>query len=179
MTYWKLWLSKFKKFVSRSDFEDLQLPHISLNSQTSCCNIKIRGPGAKLYVASVLFLLWKELWRFKLKESMLFVEKNRNFNENKTELKIENLTHSFREMILVLQCASVILMLLCACVLSQCIVYWIKFQNGCIFIYQKTSRDTIFLLVFKITKSLQCILKLKNVLQFWNFKVFKNWCGMF
>ena len=132
-------------------------------------------------MASVLFLLWKELWRFKFKESMLFVEKNRNFNKSKTELKIQNLTHSFREMILVLQCASVILMLvlLCACVLSQCIVYWIKFQNGYIFTYQKTSLDTVLLLVFKITESLQCILKLKNVFRFWNFKVFKNWCGMF
>ena len=35
---------------------------------------------------------------------MYFVEqKHKNFNKNETELKIENPTHSFREMNLVLQ----------------------------------------------------------------------------
>ena len=39
------------------------------------------------------------------------------------------------------------------CVLSQCIVYWIHFQNINTFRYQKT-----LLLVSKIVESLQCIL---------------------
>ena len=35
----------------------LQLTQISLNFQTSCCNLKIRGLGAKLFVALLIFLL--------------------------------------------------------------------------------------------------------------------------
>ena len=47
------------------------------------------------------------------------------------------------------------------CVLSQFIVYWIHFhfQNIHTFTYQKTLLDALLLLVFKILKSLQCILK--------------------
>ena len=33
---------------------------------------------------------------FKVKESMHFLNKNINFNENETESRIENPTHSFR-----------------------------------------------------------------------------------
>ena len=47
---------EFKKFVSRSVFGELQLMQISLNLQTSCYNLKIRGLGAKLCVAFLLFL---------------------------------------------------------------------------------------------------------------------------
>ena len=48
-------LSEFKKFVTRSVFEELQLTHISSIFQTSCCNLKIRGLGAKLCAAFLLF----------------------------------------------------------------------------------------------------------------------------
>ena len=72
---------------------------ISLNFQTSCCNLKVKV----LRVPFLSFLFWKELWRFKVKESMLFVKQNINFNKNETESKMENPTHSFRDMNLVLQ----------------------------------------------------------------------------
>ena len=39
-------------------------------------------------------------------------------------------------------------------VLSQCIVYWIHFQNIHTFTYQKTLLHILFLLVFKIVESL-------------------------
>ena len=45
------------------------------------------------------------------------------------------------------------------CVLSQCVVYWIHFQNIHTFPYQKTLFCTLLLLVFKTIESLQCILK--------------------
>ena len=45
------------------------------------------------------------------------------------------------------------------CVLSQCIVYRINFQNIYTFTYQKTLLYTLLLLIFKIVVSLQCILK--------------------
>ena len=45
------------------------------------------------------------------------------------------------------------------CVLSQCIVYWIHFQNIHTFTYPKILLHTHLLLVSKTDKSLQCILK--------------------
>ena len=50
VTYSKLRLSKFKKFVSRLVYGELQLTQISLNFQTSYCNLKVRGLGEKLCV---------------------------------------------------------------------------------------------------------------------------------
>ena len=68
----KLRFPKLKKFVSRSVFGELQFTQISLNFKTSCCNLKIRCLGAKLCVAFLLFWFWEGLWRFKVKESMLY-----------------------------------------------------------------------------------------------------------
>ena len=45
------------------------------------------------------------------------------------------------------------------CTLSQCIEYWISFQNIYLFTYKKVLLHTLFLLVFKIVESFQCILK--------------------
>ena len=42
------------------------------------------------------------------------------------------------------------------CVLSQCIVYWIHFQNMHTFTYQKTLLHTLLLLVCKIVSRLVC-----------------------
>ena len=42
LTFSKLPFSKFKKFVSRSVFEELQLMQISMSFKTSCCNSKFR-----------------------------------------------------------------------------------------------------------------------------------------
>ena len=96
MFFW-VWFSGFKKFTTTLVFEEIQLIQISLNFKTSCCNLKIRDLGAKLYAAFLLFSFWKELWRSKVKESMYFVEQKINVNKNETESKMENPTHSFRE----------------------------------------------------------------------------------
>ena len=53
-TFSKLRFSGFKKFVTRSVFEELQLTQISLNFKTFCCNLKIRRLGVKLCVAFLL-----------------------------------------------------------------------------------------------------------------------------
>ena len=53
-TFSKLRFSGFKKFVTRSVFEELQLTQISLNFKTSYCDLKIRGLGPKLCVAFLL-----------------------------------------------------------------------------------------------------------------------------
>ena len=53
--------------------------------------------GTKLCVDFLLFLFWKELWRFKVKEFMCLVEP-KHINKNETESKMENPTLGFREM---------------------------------------------------------------------------------
>ena len=69
---------------------------ISLNFQTSCCNLKVRGLGAKLCVAFI-FKVERNYDVLKSKRPCILLKKNVNINKNKTELKIENPTHSFRE----------------------------------------------------------------------------------
>ena len=54
-TFSKLRFSGWKKFVTRSDFGELQLTQISLNFETSCCSLKIRDLGAKLCVPFLSF----------------------------------------------------------------------------------------------------------------------------
>ena len=54
-TFSKLRFSEFKNFIARTVFGELQLTQISLNFKTSCCNLEIRGLGAKLCVSVLLF----------------------------------------------------------------------------------------------------------------------------
>ena len=74
LTFSRLRFSKFKKLVSRSVSGELQIAQISFKFKTSCCNLKIRGLGAEMCVAFLLFYFWKELWCFKVKKSILSVE---------------------------------------------------------------------------------------------------------
>ena len=139
--------------------------------------------GSKRCVVFLLFFLSKGLY-FKVKHSMFFVDfesqtlhsfcghfkvkysmylwnKNINFHKNKTELKMENLKHIFREMNLMLQLVQELWIKSKTAmswilekkkrenVLSQ-LVYWIKFHNIHTFTYQKVLLHTLLLLVFKI-----------------------------
>ena len=71
------------------------------------------------------------------------------------------------------------------CVSSQCIVYWIHFQNIHIFryiyiyIYIKKLLQTLLLLVFKFAESLQCILNLCLWLLCGNGKWYLLKCSLF
>ena len=60
-------LKKFKSLKSSSQTDFMYF-------QTSCCNLKKSEVGKHNYVVFLLFLFWKELWRFKVKESILLVE---------------------------------------------------------------------------------------------------------
>ena len=53
----KLQFSGFKNFFTRSVFGELQLMQMSLNFKTSCCNLKIRGLGVKLWGFSIILIL--------------------------------------------------------------------------------------------------------------------------
>ena len=61
LTFSKFQFSKFKKFVSRSVFGELQVTQISLNFKTSCYNLKIRGLGRAAFKTvcdfSIIFVL--------------------------------------------------------------------------------------------------------------------------
>ena len=100
MTYSKCRFSKFKKSVARSVFGELQLTQMSLNF--SGCNLKSRGLGAKLCVALLLFHFERNYDVLKWKSPCFSLNKNINFDKDETESKMENPTHSFREMKLVL-----------------------------------------------------------------------------
>ena len=81
----KLRFSKFKKFVFRSVFGELQLTQIlSLNFKTLCSNLKIRGLGATVCSFSILTL--KDA--LKSKSPYILLNKNMYYNENETELKM-------------------------------------------------------------------------------------------
>ena len=126
-----------------------------LNLKTPCCKLKIRRLGAKLCLA---FLLFKSSYDvLKSKSPCSLLNKNINFNINETESKTEDPTHSFREtnhisshqnsklnekLWWVGTCerkekAFLVPFIFSKenffpkeiCVLSQCIVYWIHFQN--------------------------------------------------
>ena len=103
-TFSKLRFSKSKKFVSRSVFGEFQLTQI-LNFKTSCYNLKIRGLGAKLFVWLLYyyFNFERNYDVLKSKCPCILLNKNKDFNKNETELKMENPTQSFRETNFVLQ----------------------------------------------------------------------------
>ena len=89
--YSKPQLSKFKKFVSRSVSGELQLTQISLNFQTSCYNLKIRGLGANLWVDFLVFFFLEGIMT--LKSPCFLLNKNINFNKNETKSKMESAAH--------------------------------------------------------------------------------------
>ena len=62
------------KYSPHSSSGEIQLTKISLNYENFCCNLKIRRLKSKLYVVFLLFLFWKELWRFKAEGSLCFIE---------------------------------------------------------------------------------------------------------
>ena len=101
MTFSKLLFSRFKKSVTRSVWgapahEDI------INFETSCCNLEIKGLGAKLWI-SYCFNSERNYDILKSDNPCISSNKNINFNKNETKSKIENPTDSFIETSLVLQ----------------------------------------------------------------------------
>ena len=60
----KLQFSGFKKFVTSSVFGELPLTQMSLNFKISCCNLKIRGLGAKNVSGFSIILILKGIMTF-------------------------------------------------------------------------------------------------------------------
>ena len=80
---------------------------ISLNLETSCCKLKIRVPGIKLFDFSIILILKGIMILYdKIKYFMILrilLNKNINLTKNETESKMENPTHSFIEINLAFQ----------------------------------------------------------------------------
>ena len=71
---------------------------MSLSFKTSCCNLKVRGLGAKVCVWLFCYFDFEINYDvLKSKSPCLLLNKNTNFNKNETELKMENSTHIFRD----------------------------------------------------------------------------------
>ena len=90
----KLRFSKFNKFVSTPIFGELQL-NADIIWFSNLLQLKNQSS-----VAFHLLWFWKEIWRFKVKEYVLFVEQK---YKNGTESKMENPTLSFGKMNYALQ----------------------------------------------------------------------------
>ena len=85
----KLTLSKrrFSKFFTRSVFGELQLAQISLNFQTPCCNLKIRGLTVKLRVAFLFFNFEMNYDVLKSKSPSILLKKIKNLIKAKRNRK--------------------------------------------------------------------------------------------
>ena len=75
-TFSKLRFSEFKKFVTRSIYEELQLTQILLNFKTFCYNLKTRGLGAKLRVAFLLLSFERNYDVLKSKSPCILLNKD-------------------------------------------------------------------------------------------------------
>ena len=121
---------------------------------------------------------------------MLFSEQKVHFNKNETVSKMENFTHVLREANIVIQLiqeswikktklwwiearkkqSGFVLTLIspakgifCSvCISSQCIEYWINFQNIYTLVYQKTLPHTLLFLFLKSPKAFSASLKQTN-----------------
>ena len=101
--FYFLWLW-FDKFVSRSVFGELQLTQISLKLKASSSNLKIWEQSCVWLFC--YFNFERNYDVLKSKSWWILLNKNTNFNKKERESKIENPTHSFKEMNLVLQLIS-------------------------------------------------------------------------
>ena len=173
MTYSKRRFSRFTKFVSRSVFGELRLMQISLNFQSSCCKLKMRGQEQICEWLSYYFYFQRSYDILKSKSPCFLLNKNINFNKNKTKPKMENLnTQFYRNKPCASACIRIgarkkkslffVIFILSEgnfSILSQYRVNWMNSQTICTFTYQKTLSFSLPLLVFNTVERLHCILK--------------------
>ena len=137
LIFWKLWY---------------QLMKISLNFKTSCCNLKIESLMLFYYFN---FSRNYEVLKSKSPSILFSLYKNR-------KLKVKLWWGGARERKKRAFFVPYILSkrnFFDICTLSQCIVYWIRFQNIHTFTYQKTLLYTFFCLFSKSSKAFSVSLK--------------------
>ena len=92
-TFSKLSFSRFKNFFTRSVFKELQLKQILMNFKNTCSNLKISGHICAWHF--YYFNFERNYDVLKSKSLCILLNKNINFNKNKTESKMENSIRSF------------------------------------------------------------------------------------
>ena len=148
--------------MTRSVLGKLQLTEIPLKFKTSCCNLKIKVLAAKLFVLFYYFNFERTYYLLKSKSPCILLNKYINCNKNKTESKSQHTllergtlcfssykNHKLRVQLWCVgarerkKSAFFVLLILSEgdffniCILCQCLVYWIHFQNKHTFAYQK------------------------------------------
>ena len=152
---WKVWLSKSKKFVFRPVFEELQLRQISLNFKTSCCNLKKRSGSKNVCGFSIIFISERScfgetnlvpqlIWELQIKRETVMI-----WSLQKKKQGIFCTIYFVQKNFFINIWA-----------LSQCIPYWIHFQNIHTFTYQKASLHALFCLFLKSSKALSVLLRI-------------------
>ena len=91
VTYSNFRFYKFKKFIYRSVFRELQLTQISLNFQNFLLQLKNQRSGSRVWL---FYYFYFETNYDVLKSKSLYflLNENINVNKNETESKIENPT---------------------------------------------------------------------------------------
>ena len=145
--------------------------------------LKNQRSGSKTVWLFYYFYFERNYDVLKSKSPCFLLNKNINFNKNETESKMENPTHSFREMNLCFSSykncelkvklwwvgaherkkSAFFATIFFVQRISHCIMYWINFQNIYTFTYPKISLHKLLLLVFKIFESHECILKVESI----------------
>ena len=133
LTFLKVQFSEIKKFIPRPFFEDLQLTQISINFKT-CCALKIRS-GSETFLERRI-LCFSSYKNCKLKLKQWWVGPHKRKRRTFFVLLILTKGKFFN-----------------ICILSQCIVYWINFQNIHTCTYIKKHYFIHFLLVLKLLKA--------------------------
>ena len=101
MTFTKLRLSKFQKFICRSVFGGLQLTQILLSFKNSCCKkSEVWEQNSEWFFH--YFNFERNYDVLKSKSPCILLNKNIKFNRNEMESKMENPTHRLRVTNLVL-----------------------------------------------------------------------------
>ena len=96
VTYSNFRFYKFKKFISRSVFGELQLTQISLNFQNFLLQLKNQRSGSRVWLF-YYFYFETNYDVLKSKSLHFLLNENINVNKNETESKMENPTHNFRK----------------------------------------------------------------------------------
>ena len=94
VTIEKNWRSQNFDFLNLKNLSTVQFLGSSnscwlLNFKNSCCNLKIRGLGAKRCVAFQLFSFWKELWSFKVRVHVFCSTKKQTLIKSKRNQKLK------------------------------------------------------------------------------------------
>ena len=108
---------------------------------------------SNVYLKIITEKNWRsQSWRLKSKSPCILMNKNINFNENKKESKMENLTHSFRETNFVLQLIKE------SKIKSKTVMTWVAKEKRWHFLYRlfcpKEFFCIRFILMYKVLNTL-------------------------